>query len=546
MTNIEKQWLQKGIISEEQYRKAFEYQKRYPDKKFANILLELGCISKKEYLENLSEQTGIKYIEDLKYTKLKNVKIPINVLKQIQSVPIEIKYDKVVVAMADPLDWNAQAIIKRFFNDKKLEVLLACKDDIAKIIKKIQDKEEVKEILNDVKKELKGEKTKFDESAVMRLIKYILAHAVKRNASDIHIEAEENEAKVRIRIFGTLYEFLDFDEEIFYAINSRIKLLCALDVSEKRKPQDGSFSMQFEKNKFDFRVSTLPTIWGESIVIRILDKRSILKSIDEIGISEKNLSLLKKALLKPNGIFLVTGPTGSGKSTTLYAALNEINNSDKKIITVEDTVEYKLRGIQQVQVNYKVGLTFVNVLRSVLRQDPDIIMIGEIRDAETLKIAIKAAMTGHLVLSTLHTNDAISAINRMIDMGAEAFLVATSLIGVKAQRLVKKICPYCRSVDKPSDAYLEPIKDILPTMPTFYKGRGCEKCNMTGFVGRVLISEIFLNDDKLESFITKNKEKSQISFYLKEKGFKTMFEDGVSKALRGITTLEEIYKVAQL
>jgi general secretion pathway protein E/type IV pilus assembly protein PilB len=317
-------------------------------------------------------------------------------------------------------------------------------------------------------------------------------------------------------------------------------------VSEKRKPQDGSFTMEFNKNNFDFRVSTLPTIWGESIVIRILDKRSILKSINEIGITQKNLILLKKALLQPNGIFLVTGPTGSGKSTTLYAALNEINSIDKKIITVEDPVEYKLKGIQQVQVNPKIGLTFARVLRSILRQDPDIIMIGEIRDLETLEIAIKAAMTGHLVLSTLHTNDAVSAINRMIDMGADSFLVATALIGVEAQRLVKTICPYCRVPYKPADVYLEPIKNIIQKETIFYKGKGCEKCNMTGFSGRTLITEIFLNDEKLESMISRKKEKLDLLHYLNSKEYKTMFYDGLLKALKGITTLEEVFRVAKL
>jgi general secretion pathway protein E/type IV pilus assembly protein PilB len=343
-----------------------------------------------------------------------------------------------------------------------------------------------------------------------------------------------------------LYEFLDFDYDVFYALDSRLKILSGLDVSEKRKPQDGAFSMKFGSNSFDFRVSTLPTIWGESIVIRILDKRNILKKIDEIGITEKNLEILKKALSSPNGIFLVTGPTGSGKSTTLYASLNEINNVSEKIITVEDPVEYKLKGIQQVQVNAKVGLTFAGALRSILRQDPDIIMIGEIRDLETLEIAIKAALTGHLVISTLHTNDAVSAINRMIDMGADPFMVATSLVGVEAQRLVKTICPYCKTTYKPADMYLEPIKNILPKNTVFYKGKGCEKCNMTGFSGRTLISEIFLNDEHLEALISKNKDKLELLHYLQKQGYKTMFYDGLLKALKGLTTLEEVYRVAKL
>ena len=539
-------FLKSGVITEEQLQKALDYQKHHPARKLVDILFDNGYISKKQYLEYLSKSMGIGYEENLDNIRLRDIKIPVNILKQTQSVPIEIKYDKAKIAMSDPLDWNAQALIKRFFHDKKLEIVLAFKDDIQKIIKKVEDREKVKEILNDIKKELRGQDVKGEESAVMRLIKYIIISAIERNASDIHIEAEEGEAEVRIRIYGTLYEFLDFEEEIFSAINSRIKLLANLDVSEKRKPQDGSFSMQFGKNKFDFRVSTLPTIWGESIVIRILDKRNILKKIDDIGISEKNLFLLKKALSQPNGIFLVTGPTGSGKSTTLYAALNEINSAKEKIITVEDPVEYKLRGIQQVQVNPKVGLTFAGALRSILRQDPDIIMVGEIRDLETLEIAIKAAMTGHLVISTLHTNDAVSAINRMIDMGADSFLVATALIGVEAQRLVKTICPYCKTTYKPADVYLDPIRNMIPKDAVFFHGKGCEKCNDTGFIGRTLISEVFLNDEHLESLIASKKDKLDILHYLRSKDYKTMFYDGLIKALNGITTLEEVYRVAKL
>ena len=290
----------------------------------------------------------------------------------------------------------------------------------------------------------------------------------------------------------------------------------------------------------------MPTIWGESIVIRILDKRNILKKLDDIGITSKNLNFLRTALSKPNGIFLVTGPTGSGKSTTLYASLNEIAKPDVKVITVEDPVEYKLHGIQQVQVNPRAGITFASALRSILRQDPDIIMIGEIRDLETLEIAIKAALTGHLVLSTLHTNDSVSAINRMIDMGAEPFMVAAALVGVEAQRLVRKNCPYCLEPYKPSEAYLEPIKHLIGKDTIFYHGRGCEKCDNTGYLGRTLISEIFLNDDKLEGMIAKNKDRVDILRYLESQGFKKMFFDGIIKAKNKITTLEEVYRVAKL
>jgi type II secretory ATPase GspE/PulE/Tfp pilus assembly ATPase PilB-like protein len=533
-------------ISEKQYKNIIELLQKNPKEDALELLYKNGYITKEDYLKYLSSKYSIGYISDLSSVRLKNISVPVSILKQTLTVPVEEKYNKVKIAIVDPLDWNAQVILKRFYPQKEVEFILGLKEDIVKVLKLLESKEKVKEIISDIKKELKGAKIAGDESAVMRLIKYIVVSSIEKGASDIHIEAEEDGGIVRLRVLGDLYEFLDFDYEIFNAIDSRIKILSNMDVSEKRKPQDGAFSLDINGNHFDFRVSTLPTVWGESIVIRILDKRSILKKLDDIGINPKNLEILRRSLSQPNGIFLVTGPTGSGKSTTLYASLNEIAKVNKKVITVEDPVEYKLHGIQQVPVNPKVDMTFASALRSILRQDPDIIMIGEIRDLETLEIAIKAALTGHLVISTLHTNDAVSAIQRMIDMGADAFMVATALVGVEAQRLVKTICPYCKTKYKPEDVYLEPIKNIIPKDAVFYKGRGCEHCNFTGYAGRTLISEIFMNDEKLESMISKEKEKIEILHYLKSKGYQPMFYDGLIKALKGITTLEDVYKVAKL
>jgi len=539
--------VQKGIITQEQLNKALEYKKDHPSKKLLDILYDMKFISKDVFLKELSRELEIPYVENLDNISLSEIDIPYTVLIQTRSIPIEVKLKKVKIATEDPLNWNAQAYYKRLFPDRELEFVLAHKEDIEKALKLVENKYKISQLISDIRKELQGEDvTAGTHTAIMRLLMYIIQSAITRSASDIHIEAEENGAIVRFRVYGTLNQFLFFDNDIFNAIASRIKLEANMDVSEKRKPQDGAFSLEFDDNKFDFRVSTLPTVWGESIVIRILDKRQILKSLDEIGITEKNLQLLKKGLSNPNGIFLVTGPTGSGKSTTLYASINELAGMDTKVITVEDPVEYKLKGIQQVQVNPKAGFTFADALRSILRQDPDKIMIGEIRDLETLEIAIKAALTGHLVLSTLHTNDSVSAISRMIDMGAEPYMVAASLIGVEAQRLVKENCPYCKEEYRPSDAYLEPIKRILPKDFKFYRGKGCEKCNMTGFKGRTLVSEIFLVDEKLESMIAKNKERTEILEYIKSKGFKNMFYDGLVKALNGIIPLEEVYKVAKL
>ncbi len=537
--------LKKGIITEKQLNLIKEYQSKYPQKNLLDILYESNIISKELYLQLIAKELNVNYVTSLENLRLKDIKIPFNVLKQTMAIPFNMSIDEVKIAMLNPLDWNAQSYFKRFFPDRKIEFVLAHKSDIEKALQIIENRAKLKTLIEGVKKELKGAEAK-GESAIYQLMIYIIKNAIIKNASDIHIEAEEDGAVVRFRVFGKLREFVDFDYEIFNALASRIKLEAKMDVSEKRKPQDGGFSLKLDNNSFDFRVSTLPTIWGESIVIRILDKRNILKKLDDIGITSKNLSLLRNALSKPNGIFLVTGPTGSGKSTTLYASLNEIAKPDVKVITVEDPVEYKLHGIQQVQVNPRAGITFASALRSILRQDPDIIMIGEIRDLETLEIAIKAALTGHLVLSTLHTNDSVSAINRMIDMGAEPFMVAAALVGVEAQRLIRTNCPYCLEPYKPSEAYLEPIKNLIGKDTVFYHGRGCEKCDNTGYLGRTLISEIFLNDDKLESMIAKNKDRVDILRYLESQGFKKMFFDGIIKAKNKITTLEEVYRVAKL
>ncbi len=544
-TLIGERLLKEGVISKDVLQKALEYQKKYPNKKLLDILLENNFISKNIYLKMLGEDLNVPYVVNLDNIRFRDIKIPINILKQSKAIPFNISVDSVKVAMLNPLDWNAQNYFKRFFPDRKLEFYLAYKEDIEKALNILENRIKLKTLIESVKKELKGAEAK-GESAIYQLLIYIIKNAIIKKASDIHIEAEEGGAVVRFRVFGKLREFIDFDYEIFNALDSRIKLEAKMDVSEKRKPQDGGFSLKLDSYSFDFRVSTLPTIWGESIVIRILDKRNILKKLDDIGITPKNLKLFRSALSKPNGIFLVTGPTGSGKSTSLYASLNEIAKPDVKVITVEDPVEYKLNGIQQVQVNPKTGMTFAGALRSILRQDPDIIMIGEIRDLETLEIAIKAALTGHLVFSTLHTNDAVGAISRMIDMGAEPFMVAAALVGVEAQRLVRTNCPYCLEPYKPSEAYLEPIRNIIGNNTVFYRGKGCEKCEFTGYLGRTLITEIFLNDEKLESMIAKNKDRVEIMRYLESQGFKKMFFDGIIKAKNKITTLEEVYRVATL
>jgi general secretion pathway protein E len=352
---------------------------------------------------------------------------------------------------------------------------------------------------------------------------------------------------VRERVDGMLQQSFIFDKDIFSPLASRIKLLANLDIAEKRKPQDGRITTMVADREFDFRVSTLPTLIGESIVLRILDKSKVLVKLEDAGMSEFCYKRFTQAIKVPYGIVLVTGPTGSGKTTTLYGALNAIKDVKDKIITVEDPVEYQMAGIQQVQVNPHAGLTFASALRSILRQDPDKIMIGEIRDTETLRIAIQAALTGHLVLSTLHTNDAISAVTRIIDMGIESYLVSGALVAIQAQRLVRKICPYCKAPDVLTPHVLEEIRSYVTVEnPTFYKGQGCKECNNTGYQGREMISEVLPISDTLSRMIAANASKEKLTEQAMAEGFITMFEDGISKALAGETTVEEIFRVARL
>lgn len=550
--NIVQQLINTKILDVKLKDKAIEILKNSSNRNVLETLFEKGLVSKETFLKVVSNQYSIKYIEKIKsYPRFKEINIPIRFLKEYIMLPIEIKPGKIKIATSNPANAIFQNVVKQFHPNREIEIIYAYKEDLLNIIAKLEERFNLEKYKEQIEKELKGQlSVKGEDSAAIKLIKQIIKVAINRHTSDIHIEPLSDDAKIRFRIYGTLEEYTELDKDIYNALISRIKLLCpGMDVSEKRKPQDGAFSMKINGNDFDFRVSTLPTIWGESCVIRILDKRSILKKLDNIGISENNLIKLKKALAQPNGIFLVTGPTGSGKSTTLYGSINEIMSEENKIITVEDPVEYKLDGIQQVPVNPKIGMTFAGALRSILRQDPDIIMIGEIRDKETLEIAIKAALTGHLVISTLHTNDSISAINRMIDMGVQPFLIASALVGVEAQRLVKTNCPYCKEEYIPNKGYLDLLKPIIPNIENvkFYKGIGCEKCGGTGYMGRTLITEIFLKTQELEEMIIKGAKSIEIEQYLKEKqNFTRMFIDGIQKAIKGITTIEEVFRVAKL
>ncbi len=515
-------------------------------------LQELSGTIQEKALESFAKNLGIEYIDLDSYDINLKVasKIPLNQLKKYHAIPVKESDLSLIVAIADPLDIGAQDALQRLFPKKPIKLVLAQQHQIDNFLNKLELNENIKEYIDEIRRDLQngiGDKEELEESsAILKLIEAILKSCILSRASDIHIEPTENNCVVRARIDGLLTEKFIFDKDIYPPLSSRLKLLANLDIAEKRKPQDGRFSEVIIGKEYDFRISTLPIVFGESIVMRILDKTKAMIPLEEAGMSKYNFEIFTKALKTPYGIILVTGPTGSGKSTTLYGALNMLRSVEKKIITVEDPVEYKINLVQQAQVNPKIGFTFASALRSILRQDPDIVMIGEIRDQETMRIATQAALTGHLVLSTLHTNDAISAINRMIDMGIEPYLVSGALIAIEAQRLVRRICPHCKTQTELEPKVLEEIKGYLPPNYRFFKGKGCKHCDFTGYSGREMICEVLNVDEDISRMIAKEESKEAIFNAATKKGFKPMIYDGIVKAIQGSTTIDEVLRVTRL
>ena len=502
-------------------------------------------------IEEVAKSLKLDYIDldDVEIDMRLFSQVPYKQLLKFNIIPIEENDLNVVIVFDDPLDMAAQDAIQRLFPRKPIRIAISKPQQIHAYLQRLEINESIKGLVSDIRKDLnqEGAESDDDESpAVLKLIDIILKSAIYAGASDIHVEAAEISCIVRIRVDGILRQSFTFDKDIFNPLASRMKLLSNLDIAEKRKPQDGRFSATITKKEFDFRVSTLPTITGESIVMRILDKSKAMIKLEEAGMSKFCYDRFSEAIKVPYGIVLVTGPTGSGKTTTLYGAINAIKDVKDKIITVEDPVEYQMPGLQQVNVRESVGLGFADALKSILRQDPDKIMIGEIRNQETLRIAIQAALTGHLVLSTLHTNDAISSISRILDMGIEEYLVSGALVAIQAQRLVRKICKHCK-ISAPLDPFLlKEVKQYLPENPTFYKGEGCKECGHSGYSGREMISEVLMISETLARMIARVASKEELTKQALEEGFVTMFEDGIHKALSGKSTVEEIFRVARL
>jgi general secretion pathway protein E len=515
-----------------------------------SIIDNYEYISEKEVLEELAKELNLKFIDldsiDMDYKLIS--KASLSQLKKYNALPVSEDEMNVVVALNDPLNIEAKEAIERLYPRKIVKIAVAVHKQIHSYLFKVELKDSVKDLIKKIRDELNSISSieeQQEASSILMLIDVILTSCIKGRASDIHIEPTEKNCTIRGRVDGKLAEIFIFEKDIYPPLASRLKLLSNLDIAEKRKPQDGRFSTLIGKHEYDFRISTLPTIYGESIVMRVLDKQKALVKLEDAGMDTLSYKKFIKGLEAPHGIILVTGPTGSGKTTTLYGALNELRNIEDKVITVEDPVEYRMNLIQQVQVNPKVGLTFADALRSILRQDPDKIMIGEIRDKETLEIAIKAALTGHLVISTLHTNDSISAIARMVDMGIEHYLISGALVAVQAQRLVRKICKYCKTVENIPATTLAEIKDKIPQDAKFYIGSGCKECNETGYMGREMICEVLTITENLSSLIAKGASKEAIKEQAIKDGFIDISQNGIQKALDGVTSLQEILKVVK-
>ncbi|WP_321393988.1 type II secretion system ATPase GspE [uncultured Desulfuromusa sp.] len=528
--------------------------------RLGEILLTKKVISDTILAQALATQLDLQFYQDLPaQTGLENLLsiIPIGYAKDKRFYPIKRTEDSLLVALSDPLDSTLLNDLGTLTGEA-VEPCLASATEILKAINKSYEGK-VGESDN-VIEEIEGDRSTdlvqdfepedlldtSDEAPIIRFVNSLITQGYKERASDIHIEPFENELMIRYRVDGILYNIHNPPFKAHAGIVSRIKIMSQLNIAEKRLPQDGRLRVRIAGQDIDVRVSTLPTAFGERVVLRLLDKASSVLSLEEIGLKETQLQRVENMINKSHGVFLVTGPTGSGKTTTLYSVLTRLDRLEKNIITVEDPIEYQLSGVGQLQVNSKIDLTFANGLRSILRQDPDIIMVGEIRDQETAEIVIQSALTGHMVFSTLHTNDAAGALTRLVEMGVEPFLAASSIVGVMAQRLVRKICPHCREEVVPPAELLDELRDEgLPDNPVFFSGRGCERCMQIGYWGRTGIYELMEMDDDVRDLLLKNKDAASIRKIAKQKGMQTLRSAGLAKALQGETTLEEVLRVTQ-
>jgi type IV pilus assembly protein PilB len=524
-----------GLVTEDQVREAL--QNKNENQKLGDALLDLGYITEQQLIEVLEFQLGIPHVSLYRYPIDENVLglISTEMAQENYIMPLRIQDSELLVAMNDPMDYYVIDDLE-LFTGISISPVIAAKDDILYAINKYYYKNETESLIVN---ENEG-----DESPVIKLLDQLLTTGVQLKASDIHIDPHEASVYVRYRIDGQLQTEKIVPKQLQNSLIARIKILADLDITRTRLPQDGRIKTTVGVTPVDLRISTLPTVYGEKVVIRILDLTNTLLALSELDFSKDNEQKFKRFLDQPSGLVLLTGPTGSGKSTTLYAAINQLNNENVNIITVEDPVEYQLEGINQVQVNSRVGLTFAEGLRSILRQDPNIIMVGEIRDQETAEIAIRASLTGHLVFSTLHTNNAIETIPRLFDMGIEPYLVVSSLSGVVAQRLVRKICRDCRTERDLTEMEKEIFKKNGVEIDKVFYGKGCSACHQKGYRGRLAVHEVLDLDDKVKRLLLNHASMPEIKEYTKENGMSFLMQDGLEKVKAGLTTMDEIIQVS--
>lgn len=546
------------IIDEEQLSKALSVASE-EHKRIGEVLVELGYATEEEIAKAVSRQL------DMEVVSLKGIEIDENILKLVDGkllrkhkmIPFAFNKNNmniVKVAMADPMDMIAIDDFSIVTN-LQVEAVIATPRDVMMALDKFYGNRETLKAAQEYAKERSAvtaaanavinlEDEDVSSSPIVKLVKSMIEQAARQRASDIHVEALKNVVRIRFRIDGVLYEKFSYDIELLSGIITRLKIIGGMDIAEKRKPQDGRITMMIDKVEYDIRASILPTVYGEKCVMRLAQKKALTRNKKDLGFSDMEMVLFDNILKNPNGILLVTGPTGSGKSTTLYTALSELNREDVNIVTVEDPVEANLDGVNQVQVNVKADMTFASALRSILRQDPDIIMIGEIRDSETAQIAVQASITGHLVVSTLHTNSAAGTLTRLMDMGIESYLLADSMIGVIAQRLVRKLCPECKRVHKLTEEERDFLElDKSEEEIVLYEACGCERCNQTGYMGRVGVYEIMPITQKLRSVIARHGSAEEIKDVAVEEGLSTLRDGARRLVLQGVTSVAEMTRI---
>ncbi len=547
--------IENKLIDEITLNSALEHQNKCK-KRLGEILIDWGILIEEQLLNILGKQLNCETI-DLTEIKIEETvldKIPPQLLKQYKIFPIKMENSIIHLAMADPLNIIAIDEIKLITGCNVLPIITS-EHSLSyaferyfgtqyKISQAVQSYKQQKSGENDYNKEdkLKLHISEIESAPIVRLVESIINDAIKKNASDIHWEPKKNTFNIRYRVDGVMHTEMSLNSSISLPVTSRIKILSNIDISEKRKPQDGRFTWMLENKNYDFRVSTIPTIWGEKIVLRILYKEENILNLKDLGFEEDDLQKYLDILSVKTGIILITGPTGSGKTTTLYASLRHLAKDEINILTIEDPVEYHIENINQVQLNKKIDLTFSSGLRAILRQDPDVIMVGEIRDKETAEIAIQSALTGHLVLSSLHTNDAPSTIIRLIEMGIEPYLINATLIGIVSQRLVRKLC-FCKHPYTPSKEELLKVKLEGNFLPTFYKKTGCKSCNNYGYRGRIGIFEVMKITDKIRDSIKRETSIEEIRKKAIDEGLKILFQNATQKVINGLTSIEEMFRV---